>query len=66
VETLLLRPTEAAKQLSVGRTTLYELIAAGEIPVVRIGRAVRVPTAALRAWVDQRAGPAAGGDPTVN
>lgn len=39
---LLLRVTEAARLLGVSRTTLYQLIAAGEIPVVRIGRSVRI------------------------
>ena len=40
--TLLLRVTEAARLLGVSRSTLYQLIAKGEIPVVRLGRSVRV------------------------
>ncbi len=51
MEKLLLRVTEAAELASVGRTTAYELIASGEWPVVRVGTAVRVPLAGLRAWV---------------
>ncbi|MDQ6949066.1 MAG: excisionase family DNA-binding protein [Actinomycetota bacterium] len=31
------------------------MLASGELPVVRIGRAVRVPRDLLHAWVQQRA-----------
>ncbi len=51
MEKLLLRVPEAAELTSVGRTTAYQLIASGEWPVVRVGTAVRVPLAGLRAWV---------------
>jgi excisionase family DNA binding protein len=51
---LLLTTREAAHRLSIGRSTLYELIAAGEIEVVRIGRSVRVPAVALVAFVERR------------
>ncbi len=52
MEKLLLRVTEAAELAAVSRTTAYELIAAGQWPTVRIGSAVRVPLAGLRAWVE--------------
>lgn len=39
---------EVAKKLRVNRKTVYEAIARGEIPAVRIGRALRVPSAWLR------------------
>jgi excisionase family DNA binding protein len=48
---LLLTIVEAARVLSIGRTTMYELVAAGEIDVVHIGRAVRVPVAELDVFV---------------
>ena len=48
---LLLRISDAARALGIGRTTLYGLIEAGEIHVVRIGRAVRVPVTELDAFV---------------
>jgi excisionase family DNA binding protein len=52
---ILLRVAEAAEMLGLSRAKMYELLAANnEIPVVRVGRAVRVPRAALQAWVDQR------------
>jgi len=40
---LLLSVTRAAEVLGVSRSTLYQLVAAGRVPVVRLGRAVRVP-----------------------
>ncbi len=52
---LLLRITEAAERLAVGRSTVYELIGAGELPVIHIGRAVRIPAAAVRNWVERQA-----------
>ncbi len=52
MEKLLLRVTEAAELASVSRTTAYELIASGQWPAVRVGAAVRVPLAGLRAWVE--------------
>jgi excisionase family DNA binding protein len=44
-EPLLLRPTEAARLLGISRSNLYELLAAGEIPTIHIGRSVRIPLA---------------------
>ncbi|MGO9148194.1 MAG: helix-turn-helix domain-containing protein [Acidimicrobiales bacterium] len=35
---LLVTPEEAARRLSVGRTTIYELMASGELQSVNIGR----------------------------
>jgi excisionase family DNA binding protein len=49
---LLLTPTEAARRLSVGRTRLYQLIGTGELASVRVGSLRRIPTRALRAYVD--------------
>ncbi len=39
---------------SLSRSTLYELIAVGEIPVLRFGRAVRVRRIDLEAWIDRQ------------
>ena len=52
-ERLLLRPTEAADVLGIGNSKLYELIAAGVIPTVRVGSRLRVPLEALRHWIRQ-------------
>ena len=51
---LLLRITEVAALLCLGRSTVYELVQRGELPVIHVGRAVRVPTAALERWVKLR------------
>ncbi len=51
-ERLLLRVEEVAEALGIGRSKAYELITAGELPVVRLGRCVRVPAAAVRGWME--------------
>jgi excisionase family DNA binding protein len=48
---LLLRIPEAAARLGLGRTTVYALIGSGDIPTVRVGRAIRIPASALGDWV---------------
>ena len=52
MEKLLLRPVEAAEAIGIGRSKVYELLASGELPSVRIGGSVRVPLDALRAWIE--------------
>jgi excisionase family DNA binding protein len=47
----LLTVEETAAYLRVGRGLAYELIRRGELPAVRLGRLVRVPRAALEAFV---------------
>lgn len=54
MESLLLRVDEVAQLLKIGRTRTFELIASGELPVVRIGRAVRVPRDDLERWLRSR------------
>lgn len=39
---LLLTIPQVAVALSLGRSTVYELVQRGELPVVHIGRAVRI------------------------
>ncbi|PKP98247.1 MAG: excisionase [Alphaproteobacteria bacterium HGW-Alphaproteobacteria-13] len=41
------RVNDAARMIGVGRTKLYELIAAGEIETVKLGKATRITTASL-------------------
>jgi excisionase family DNA binding protein len=48
----LLRVEEAARLLRIGRSKLYQLLARGELPVVRIGRSVRIPRRALEEWIE--------------
>lgn len=49
------RPTltveEAAELLGVARSTAYDGVRSGEIPSIRIGRRLLVPTAAIRSML---------------
>ena len=65
MDKILLSINEAAGRVSLGRTKLYELIARGEIPTVRIGRAVRVPTSSLEEWARRQVAES-GADRTSN
>ena len=53
-DVLLLTIKQAPQMLNVGRTTAYELIAAGDLEVVHIGRAARVPVSAVHEFVTAR------------
>lgn len=44
---------EAGAALGLSRTTMYELIGAGDIEVVHIGRAARVPVDSLAGFIDR-------------
>ena len=46
-EKLTLTVDETAKCLGIGRNSAYEAIARGEIPVVKVGKRLLVPKAAL-------------------
>jgi excisionase family DNA binding protein len=54
VQPLLLSVPQVCKTLGLGRTKVYELISVEGLPVVRFGKAVRVPVASLEQWVQQR------------
>jgi excisionase family DNA binding protein len=47
----LLTVKEAGRILAVSRSTAYELIAAGQLETVHIGRSVRIPVDAIVAYV---------------
>lgn len=49
---LLLTPVEAAEQLAISRTKIYELMAAGLLRSIHIGRSRRVPVDALGDFID--------------
>ncbi len=51
---MLLRAEEVARLLSLGRSTVFALMKSGELPSVRIGRAVRVPREAIDEFVATR------------
>lgn len=50
---MLITIPEAGAILGLSRTTMYELIGAGDIEVVRIGRAARVPVDSLTGFIDR-------------
>jgi excisionase family DNA binding protein len=54
VTKLLLTVPEAAVVLGISRSVFYELLLAGEIRSVRIGRARRVPFVVLEEFVTRR------------
>lgn len=53
MDTLLLPTKEAARVLAVSRSRLYELMGAGLVEYVKIGRSRFVPYAALVKYVDR-------------
>lgn len=50
---LLLSVEEAARSLSIGRSKMFQLIAAGELEAVHIGRSTRVAVSALHDLLDR-------------
>ena len=50
---LLLRADDVAKRLCFSRATIYTMMANGELPTLRQGRAVRVPLRALERWIEE-------------
>jgi excisionase family DNA binding protein len=54
VEPLLLTVTQAAVLTGFGRSTLYAMAAAGELPVVRYGSSVRINAAELKTWISKK------------
>jgi excisionase family DNA binding protein len=59
---VLLTPEEAAQRLALSRTTIYELIRTGELRSVKVGRARRIPVAALGEFVNGLFDPDPGGE----
>ena len=59
-EPLLLKAGDVAKLLGLGRSKVFAMLAVGELPVIRIGRSVRVPRAALEDWIAEHTQHASG------
>ncbi len=49
-----LRPADVAPLLGISTGRLYQMIRAGIIPAVRIGRALRIPRAAWESWLEEQ------------
>ena len=63
MEPLLLKAGDVAKLLGLGRSKVFAMLAVGELPVIRIGRSVRVPRAALEDWIAEQTQHAGGRTP---
>jgi len=50
---LLWKPDEAARSLAISPRKLWAMTNTGEIPSVRLGRAVRYDPADLREWIER-------------
>jgi excisionase family DNA binding protein len=44
---------EAGQILGIGRNSAYEAVRRGEIPVIKIGKLLRVPVAALERMLEE-------------
>lgn len=53
---LALRPREAAKALGISERLLWSKTNSGEIPHLRIGKAILYPVDVLRDWLKAQAG----------
>jgi excisionase family DNA binding protein len=51
METLLLTPEQAAAELQIARRRIFEMIADGTLPSVKIGKSRRIARAALQEYV---------------
>jgi len=51
---LLLTVSEAAQQLGIGRSLLYELLADGQVESIHVGRLRRIPIDALDDFIDRQ------------
>ena len=52
----LLTVEETAQRLHLGRTRIYGLINAGQLPAVKIGRSTRIPTKCIEEFIDRLIG----------
>jgi excisionase family DNA binding protein len=52
---LAMRPREAAKALGISERLLWDWTNRGEVPHIRVGKAILYPVDVLRRWLDERA-----------
>jgi excisionase family DNA binding protein len=52
---MLLRVREAAQITGYSTAFMYTILARGELPVVRVGRSIRIPADALATWIRAKA-----------
>ena len=51
MDKLLLKPTEVAEILRIGRSLVYGMLASGELPSIRVGHCIRIPIESLQRWL---------------
>lgn len=51
---ILLKPSRAFALADLPRSTGYALIASGEWPSIRIGKAIRIPANGLQEWITRK------------
>jgi excisionase family DNA binding protein len=51
---LLLRPKEVVEALGLSRSNVYQMLAAGEIPSIRVGRCLCVSVTDLESWIESQ------------
>lgn len=54
-ERLTVSVTEAAEMLGISKSSAYDYVRPGELPAIRMGRRLLVPTKALQSLLDQAA-----------
>lgn len=61
---LAFRPREAARMLGISQRTLFDLTRRGELPAVKLKRAVIYPRVALVSWLERSSAKGANHDAT--
>jgi excisionase family DNA binding protein len=51
---MLLTVREVEVALQLGRTRTYELLRSGQLPMLRVGRLIRVSRVALEEWIERQ------------
>ena len=54
--TLLLTTKEVARELQISEKTVSRMVQKGQIPSLRIGRTIRIPTEQLKDWIREQSG----------
>ncbi len=49
-----LKPSEVASLLGLSRSQIYVLVSKGELPFLRIGTSIRIPSEELERWVREQ------------
>lgn len=47
-------PMEAARELNIGRTKMYQLLRDNQLRFIRIGRSIRIPAQCIQLFVEKQ------------